>query len=101
MDEQIQQAPPTEEEELRDRAEKRVQDRIHLFQHIGSYVIVNGFLVVVWALTGAGYPWFIWVMAGWGIGLASHIVAYLSGGRNLARRERMVEKEIKKMKEGQ
>lgn len=56
--------------------------------------------MIVWALTGAGYPWFLWVMAGWGIGLASHIVAYFSGGRNLARRERMVEKEIQKIKEG-
>ena len=100
MDEQAQQAPATDEEALRQRAEKRVQDRIHLLQHIGSYVIINAFLVFVWALSGAGYPWFLWVMAGWGIGLASHIVAYFSGGRNLARREQMVEKEIQKMKEG-
>lgn len=99
MDETTQQAPSTEEEQLRKRAETRVEDRIHLLQHIGSYIIVNGFLVVVWALTGAGYPWFLWVMAGWGIGLASHIVAYVSGGRNLARRERMVEKELQKMKQ--
>lgn len=57
MDEQAQPATVTEEEALRQRAEKRVQDRIHLLQHIGSYIIINGFLVIVWALTGAGYPW--------------------------------------------
>jgi hypothetical protein len=41
---------------------------------LGVYVIVNAFLVVVWALTredgdGDGF-WPIWVMAFWGIGLA-------------------------------
>ena len=29
-------------------------------------------LVVIWALTGAGYFWPIWPMLGWGIGVLSH-----------------------------
>lgn len=85
---------------LRAEAEKRVKQRTELIRHIGAYVIINGFLVVVWALTGAGYPWFLWVMAGWGIGLLFHIVDYFSGRRGSASRERMVEKEMEKMKKG-
>jgi hypothetical protein len=98
MDKQ-QQPPMTEEQELRERAEQRVAERSHLLQHIGTYIIINGFLVVVWALTGQGYPWFLWVMAGWGIGLATHIVSYFTGTRGQAAKDKMVEKEMKRMKE--
>ena len=35
-----------------------------------SYVIVNAFLIVIWAVSGAGYFWPVWVMGGWGLGLA-------------------------------
>ena len=84
--------------ELRAKAEKRVKQRIELLQHIGTYVIINGFLVIVWALTGAGYPWFLWVMAGWGIGLAFHLFGYLAGYRGEATKDRMVDKEIERLK---
>jgi hypothetical protein len=92
------QPPMTEEQELRARAEQRVSDRSHLLQHIGSYIIINGFLVVVWALTGHGYPWFLWVMAGWGIGLAAHIVGYFTGTRGQAVRDKMVEREMERLR---
>jgi hypothetical protein len=86
------------EEELRAGAEKRVRERIHLLQHIGTYIVINGFLVVVWALSGGGYPWFLWVMAGWGVGLLSHIIAYATGARGTSAHDRMVAKEMQRMK---
>jgi hypothetical protein len=98
MDEKMPQPPVTEEEELRAKAEERVSERAHLLQHIATYIIVNGFLVIVWALSGAGYPWFLWVMAGWGIGLAAHIVGYFTGTRGQAMRDKMVEKEMERMR---
>jgi hypothetical protein len=98
MNDQVPQPPDTSEEELRQRAEARVEERSHLLQHIGTYIIINGFLVVVWALSGRGYPWFLWVMAGWGIGLAAHIIGYFTGTRGQAARDRMVAKEMERMK---
>jgi hypothetical protein len=38
--------------------------------HCVVYVMVNLLLVVIWAVTGPGYFWPIWPIAGWGIGLA-------------------------------
>ena len=40
--------------------------------HATVYVAVNVFLIAVWALTGGGYFWPIWVILGWGLGLACH-----------------------------
>jgi F0F1-type ATP synthase assembly protein I len=86
------------EEEIRKKAEKRVTQRTVLLSHIGSYVVVNVFLVIIWALAGAGYPWFLWVMATWGLGLAFNIISYFAGGsRGEAAKDRMVQKEMEKI----
>jgi len=102
--EQGQQPPhPPVSDELREKAEKRVNQKMALLSHIGSYVIVNGFLVLIWALTGAdtGNFWPVWVMIGWGIGLAFHIFGYMTGKRSEAMREKMLQKEMEKVKREQ
>jgi hypothetical protein len=55
--------------------------------HLGAYLSVNAMLVVIWLLTGAGYPWPIWPAMGWGIGLASHGMAHSAAMRSRHRRE--------------
>jgi hypothetical protein len=37
--------------------------------HLVSYLVVIAGLWLIWALTGSGYPWPIWPMFGWGLGL--------------------------------
>ena len=88
--------PP--EPDLKAKAEKRVKERVELLQHIGTYIVINAFLVLIWALSGAGYPWFLWVMAGWGLGLAIHIVTYFTGKKGEAVRDRMIDKEMERLK---
>jgi hypothetical protein len=56
----------------REAARRRIQSRRDFGSHLVAYVVVNAFLVVVWAITGAGYFWPIWVIGGWGIGLVLH-----------------------------
>jgi hypothetical protein len=58
-------------------AKQILRHRVFLL-HLAIYVATNVALVVVWALTGAGYPWFVFPILGWGIGLVAHgAVAYL------------------------
>jgi hypothetical protein len=56
----------------REQARQRVQDRRDFEAHLVAYVVVNAFLVGVWVLTGGGYFWPAWVLAGWGVGLVLH-----------------------------
>ena len=56
----------------RDVAVKRLKAKREFRNHVAVYIIVNTLLVVIWAMTGAGYFWPIWPIAGWGIGLALH-----------------------------
>jgi hypothetical protein len=59
-------------DERRSAAIARITDRRELRNHAFVYCAVNTLLVVIWAVSGAGYLWPIWVIAGWGIGLAAH-----------------------------
>ena len=36
-------------------------------EHFRVYLAVSALLIAIWALTGAGYFWPIWPIAGWGI----------------------------------
>jgi len=43
--------------------------------HARTYVVVNVFLVAVWAMTGAGYFWPAWVILGWGLAVVLQAMA--------------------------
>ena len=56
----------------RQQALARVKSRRDFGAHLVSYLVINAFLIVIWAVTGAGYFWPVWVLAGWGSGLVMH-----------------------------
>ena len=79
------------------RAERRVRAKIGFYYHLAAYVIVNLTLVFIWYFTGVEYPWFLWPMMGWGIGLFFHgMGVFLSTG---TMKERMIQKELEREKE--
>lgn len=85
-------------------AARRVKAKMGFYGHLTSYVIVNGMLIVLYLLTSiaAGtlyYPWFIWVMLGWGIGLAFHYMGvFIFGDKDSPLgRQQMIEAEMRKM----
>ena len=63
----------------REEARKRVQKRRNLQGGFVAYVVVNAFLIGVWAVTGAGYFWPGWVLAGWGVGMVLGLWDYYRG----------------------
>ena len=61
-----------ESEGLRERAIRRLKKKSDFRIHLLIYVMVNAFIVVVWAMTGSGFFWPILPMAGWGIGVVAN-----------------------------
>ena len=53
----------------RHQARKRLERKRKLVSDLVTYVVVNAFLIGVWAVTGRGYFWPAWILAGWGLGL--------------------------------
>jgi len=56
--------------QLRELAHKRVEFRTHLV----VYIVINTSLWIIWYATGGNYPWPVWPLIGWGIGLFFHYV---------------------------
>ena len=56
--------------QLRQLAHKRVEFRTHLV----VYIVINTSLWIIWYATGGNYPWPVWPLVGWGIGLFFHYV---------------------------
>lgn len=59
-----------QKEDLRTTAIRRIKKKAEFKAHLFTYVIVNSFLVALWAVTGAGYFWPIFPILGWGVGVA-------------------------------
>lgn len=87
------------EESLYRRAEKIADEKIAFYKHLYSYVTVNVILFALNAITSFGDWWFYWVTVFWGIGILVHFFkTFLFTGRLEGNRERMIEKEMEKMK---
>jgi hypothetical protein len=87
---------PTEEE-LRKMARETAKEKAGFFMHLAIYIAVNAFLIALWWITGGigTYPWFVFPLFGWGIGIAAH---YIGTFRGKAYIERMAEEEYRRLK---
>ena len=57
---------------LREAAVTRLRKKRDFGMHALIYLLVTGFLVVIWAVTSGDFFWPIFPIAGWGIGLAAN-----------------------------
>ncbi|HXY71016.1 MAG TPA: 2TM domain-containing protein [Actinomycetota bacterium] len=57
------------DEALREQAIRRLKKKRDFQGHLLVYVLVNAFIVAIWAVTGSGFFWPIFPIIGWGIGV--------------------------------
>jgi hypothetical protein len=70
IDELVRTSP---EEDLRERAIKRLKKRGDFHGHLLMYVLVNSFLIGLWAVTSdGGFFWPVFPLMGWGIGVIAN-----------------------------
>ncbi len=50
-------------------AKKKVEEEKKFYGHLGVYVVMNMFFVVLNLVTSPDHLWFYWPMLGWGLGL--------------------------------
>ncbi len=88
------------EEEIYRQARKRVEEKKGFYVHFAVYIIVNVILVIIWAATGAGYPWFLFPLGVWGIGVLFHFLGVFVFSRQTSWERREIEKEVERLKRG-
>jgi len=90
----------TTDEELRQIARETAKEKAEVYTHLGVYVGVNLFLIAIWWVSGGPgtFPWFIFILFGWGIGIVAHFFSVFHGKAYV---ERMAEKEYRRMKQNE
>jgi len=89
------------EEELYRLAKKRVEEKKGFYTHLAVYIGVNILLVIIWAFPGGGgYPWFLWPLGGWGIGLLFDFLRVFVFSRPSDWERKQIEKEVERLKKG-
>jgi hypothetical protein len=69
------------EQEVRRRRRKRFARwhrkafGIHATVFVAVQILIFSVWVLEWRFEGMGYPWFVYPLLGWGIGLAAHYAA--------------------------
>lgn len=76
-----------------EEARKRVKALKGFYANLVAYIIINTFLAIVNLLTSPQRLWFLWVVLGWGIGIAFQ--AYSVFGKNALFGTQWEEKKIK------
>jgi hypothetical protein len=93
-----------DDQELRQKAEKRAEEKVDFLIHFVIYLCVNALLIGVWYFNGGSgwftggqgmFPWFIFPLFGWGIGIAAHFFGAFASP-NL--KDRFAQKEYERMK---
>jgi hypothetical protein len=80
----------------RDQAVASIKRKQAFKQSLAAYVIVNAFLVLIWALSDGGSFWPGWVMGAWGLGLCFQ--AWDAYGRRHGISEDDVQREMQKLR---
>lgn len=85
------------DEALMEEARRRVKARIGFWMHLAAYILVNLMFIATWWFGGMGFPWFIFMLAGWGIGIVAHYIETFHGESYIQEKTR---EEYRRLKEG-
>lgn len=89
------------EQEIYQEAKRRVEEKKGFFIHFSVYILVNILLVIIWAFpSGGGYPWFLWPLGGWGIGILFHFLGVFVFSRKSNWERKEIEKEADRLRKG-
>jgi hypothetical protein len=84
------------EEQIYEEARLRVKAKKDFYGHLTSWAVVNVILIIVWALTSPGYPWFLWPLCIWGVFVLLHYLRTFIFERKSDRAA--IEKEVERIR---
>jgi hypothetical protein len=85
------------DQDLLQRAHRRVKLKTGFYIHLSVYLLVNVGLAAI-NLAAGGKPWHLGPLAGWGLGLAIHGLVTFAGLRGEGLRQRMLDRELQTLK---
>lgn len=81
-------------------AKKKVEEEKKFYGHLGVYVVMSIFFVVLNLVTSPDHLWFYWPMLGWGIGLLLQGVhVFTNVGLSKEWEEKRIERHLRNKRE--
>ena len=87
------------EEKIYEEAKRIVKAKRDFWGHFGAWAAINIILIIIWALTDRGYPWFVWPLGIWGVFVLFHFLRVFVWEQKSD--IRAIEKEAEKIKREQ
>jgi len=56
---------------FREREARQILKRRAFYIHFAIYLAVQLMLFAIWVLVGGGFPWFLFPLMGWGVGVVA------------------------------
>lgn len=87
------------EGEIYQIARKRVEEKKGFYSHLAAYILVNVILIIIWAFAaGDGFPWFLFPLCGWGIGIIFHALGVFVFNKESGWERKEIEKEAERLR---
>ena len=86
------------DEDLRSLAHKRIKARNDFYSYLLIWIAVSVVVTVVWALSGLGYFWPGWVIAGMGIAALFQAIGVFGPSSRIS--EQRIDAEVERLKKG-
>jgi len=86
------------EEKLRGIAQRRYFIKRGFTYHLCVFLIVSAVMLLIYFLTGEGYPWFAWPIGLWGLFIIGHIVGTINSLRRIDGKPSAVDREMKRLR---
>ncbi len=95
-----------DEKDLQETAEKRAEEILGFHHHLTIYLVVNFMIFVIWLVIflfnrDAWFPWFLFPLLGWGIGVFFHGLGVYRPEADERRKKELYERELAKLKKGE
>lgn len=89
---------PTEDE-IYERAKKRVEEKKGFFAHLCVYLCFNILIIIIWLVTSRGhYPWFVFVLGPWSVFILLHCLFVFVFHKDALWEKTAVEREAEKIR---
>lgn len=79
------------------KAKLRAGARLGFYIHLSVYAAVSVLCAIINIATSPGYFWFLWVVLGWGIGIAFHFLGVFVFTGSDSLNNRLVAEELDKI----
>jgi hypothetical protein len=88
-------------EDIYEMAEKSTARKKGFYGHLGTYLVVNIILILIWVASGTGEVWFLWTLGIWSVVIFLHFLYVFVFKVGLESDKMVLEKELEEIKKEQ